>query len=542
VPVVKKTSKSVRLSPGESSQTMEGGHTWQRAAAVADGNCFYDAFLYATDESHRGKSMAERAAAAAAFRENVRANRTLILDRLSDAFAVAGEAARVTDAASLRGMFEDETRDTEYTSIQLAMAIARWKGYRLVVIDGDQFAASSSVVVPAGTSDIPETGVPTATLSYIGGYRHFEPVSVDGRFVVPGEEYPDGLRLLLQKTQVFDIDAPGPAPAPAEPVAPAPVPPVAPAPAEPTESIGARLKRAMLGTPTPKEVTEESLSPGLFEGENPMYAEEEAVAVPSVVDVNVRESLGTYVSPRLNRLKKTLRRKLPKDEPAAPLEEELTPEQEAALAEIAEEVKATTSPGGLQPVDLMTKERAEALVASAFRSLPADVTDRNLGKLYRKFSRGLAERGITELSPQQFTALPITLKTMFRVNDSGNYELVDTATYAQRVEAEFQRRATATVPTGLGAPLPESTVPGAAVGNPMLVAAEAAAAEAPVRPSLPPLVSDPRARAGTVRATGARRLRKKTFKSRRGKKTNGRGTRRRQDRANRSHPNSRRGA
>jgi hypothetical protein len=261
-----------------------------------------------------------------------------------------------------------------------------------------------------------------------------------------------------------------------------------------------------------------------------------------VVDVKVRESLGTYVSPRLKRLKKTLRRKLPKDEPAAPLEEELTPEQEAALAEIAEEVKATTSPGGLQPVDLMTKERAEALVASAFRSLPADVTDRNLGKLYRKFSRGLAERGITELSPQQFTALPITLKTMFRVNDSGNYELVDTATYAQRVEAEFQRRATATVPTGLGAPLPESTVPGAAVGNPMLVAAEAAAAEAPVRPSLPPLVSDPRARAGTVRATGARRLRKKTFKSRRGKKTNGRGTRRRKDRANRSHKNARRGA
>jgi hypothetical protein len=35
-------------------------------------------------------------------------------------------------------------------------------------------------------------------------------------------------------------------------------------------------------------------------------------------------------------------------------------------------------------------------------------------------------------------------------------------------------------------------------------------------------------------------LRKKTFKSRRGKKTNGRGTRRRKDRANRSHKNARR--
>jgi hypothetical protein len=369
-------------------------------------------------------------------------------------------------------------------------------------------------------------------------------------------------------------------------------------------------------------VTEEELFPALFEekaveGENPMYTEESAAPAESKVDVKARESLGTYVSPGLKRLKKTLRNRLPKDKPPAAPEGELTPEQETEIDKIAEEVRATTSPGGLQPVDFMTRERAEALVDRAMRNLPAGVTDKKLGKLYRKFSKGLAEKGITELSPQQFTALPITLKTMFRVNDSGNYELVDTATYAQRVEAEFQRRATATVPTGLGAPLPESTVPGAAVGNPMLVAAEAAAAEAPVRPSLPPLVSDPRAQAGTVRPTespapynaaaweaairnaredakraadiararpnpnfsshidviglynmatveevaaererlaaarakaagtvrtGGRPSRKKTFKSRRGKKTNVRGTRRRKDRANRAHKNSRRGA
>jgi hypothetical protein len=491
-------SKSERLQPGETSQIVEGVYTWQRNAAIMDGNCFYDAFLFATDEAHRGKTLAERAVAAAAFRQNVRENREDVLFQLSNATAVPGELGRISEDKSLNTIFTEETKNTEYTSIQLAMAIARWKGYRLVVIDGDQFATNSSNIYPAGTSDFPEPGVPTVTLSYIAAYQHFEPVSIDGRFTVPGEEYPNGLVALLRGTQLFES--------------------------------------------------------GLTEEE-----EEEAPLGDEPTPAEVNAALATVG-----------------EEPPAEKNPLSPEEQDAVIADITKQLKQTND-----------------ALDEAMKLVPPEITDKQLRRKHRELSQKHRREGTTEITPDQFSRLTVEEKTMYTLKDSGNYELLDTQTYIEGIVREIQRRKqlrslnakraaaappAAVLPTGpseplpaaaaappaavatpeatdstrLGAPLPGSTVPGAEIGNPKLAAAETAAASVPDRPSLPPLPSGIRSSAGTVKRIirsdppddppEGGRMRKKTFKSRRGKKTNGRGTRRRKDRANRSHKNSRRGA
>lgn len=216
--------------------------TWSRYGAVADGNCFYDSFLYATVPEHRTKNLRDRAVAADAFREEVRNNQAAILPHLRDVYALPTGESPIDDA-ELGRIFEEEVRGKEYASTQLAMAIARWKGQRLVIINGDSLARDATQIEPAklvpGASDVPDDTHPAVTLSYLESIQHFEPVSINDQFTVPGAEYPDGLRAILESTQGAVVPVP-----PSPPPPPPPVQPVVPIPAEPTNKVDYMTARA----------------------------------------------------------------------------------------------------------------------------------------------------------------------------------------------------------------------------------------------------------------------------------------------------------
>jgi hypothetical protein len=228
----RKAAEAAQLPIGATASGQDPQNiTWSRYGAVADGNCFYDSFLYATVPEHRGKSLGDRAVAANAFRKSVRENKAAILPHLRDVYALPTGESPIDDA-ELGRIFDEEVRAKEYASTQLAMAIARWKGQWLVIINGDSLARDATQIEPAklvpGASDVPDDTHPAVTLSYLESIQHFEPVSINDQFTVPGAEYPDGLRAILESTQGAVVPVPPPSP---------PAPPVVPVPAEPMNKV-----------------------------------------------------------------------------------------------------------------------------------------------------------------------------------------------------------------------------------------------------------------------------------------------------------------
>lgn len=462
--------------------------TWQRYGAIGNGDCFFDSFLYATSPDHRSKTWEDRANAAASARETMRYEKTAILAHLKRVFALAPPEFRITDDESLSTMFDTEMADGQYVSTQLAAAIVRTSGRRLVVINGDALREDSTRIEPVargetGLSDVPEPEYETITLSYIRSSQHFEPVSINGELGVPGERYPDGLVALLKETAVV----------PAATEAKTPEPPAIPvAAAEPTPEE----EEAVISDLT-KKLQDEISSLAILESTQPVTEQEAANQIGVMKSALSSRGLGGLTQEQYDRLAKNnpglaklfrydeddkihvfLPLEREREPTAVPVrarsltEEELFPEAEATPFTAANPLREGNAP----PVG------PEATVVASDPKISRKQL-RSLGQYRASTPRKPANKR----TATRRGALPEETDTRREAEDLAAQLSERARAYYEMEEARRQRGFVGTTPKSGG-------------------------------------------------------MRKKTFKSRRVKKTNGRGTRRRKDRADRSHKNARRGA